>query len=148
MPNYQNGKIYALRSHQTEDVYIGSTTQPLAVRFAGHRAMRGKCSSLAVLQHPDAYIELVELYPCGTKEELNKREGEIIRFTSCVNKNIAGRSAKDWYQDKREFILAAKREAYRTNLDLKERKKSQSLERYYRMKASSKTDSEVATLAA
>ena len=37
MPNYQNGKIYAIRSHQTTDIYIGSTTQSLSVRFGEHK---------------------------------------------------------------------------------------------------------------
>jgi hypothetical protein len=146
MPDYQQGKIYALRSHQTEDVYIGSTTQPLALRFAGHKMMRAKCTSLVMFQYPDVYIELIELCPCNTKEELNKREGEIIRTTNCVNKNIAGRSAKQYWEENRDRILAAKREQYKSDPDLRQRKTKQSLERYYRLK--SKTNPEVATLAA
>ena len=37
MPNYQNGKIYCIRSHQTDNIYIGSTTQKLCVRMAEHK---------------------------------------------------------------------------------------------------------------
>lgn len=29
MPDYNKGKIYSLRSHQTNDIYIGSTCQKL-----------------------------------------------------------------------------------------------------------------------
>ena len=29
MPDYSKGKIYCLRSFQTDDVYIGSTAKPL-----------------------------------------------------------------------------------------------------------------------
>jgi hypothetical protein len=36
--NYQNGKIYTIRSYQTDDVYYGSTTQPLSKRLSGHKA--------------------------------------------------------------------------------------------------------------
>ena len=35
--NFQNGKIYCIRSHQTDKVYIGSTTQTLAQRFGKHK---------------------------------------------------------------------------------------------------------------
>jgi aspartate carbamoyltransferase regulatory subunit len=36
----------------------------------------------------DAYIELIEYFQCDTKEELSKREGEIMRSMDCVNKCI------------------------------------------------------------
>ena len=35
MKDYSTGKIYAIRSAQTGDIYIGSTIQPLCVRMAG-----------------------------------------------------------------------------------------------------------------
>ena len=31
-------------------------------------------------------IELVENYPCNSKEELEKKEGEYIKNNECVNK--------------------------------------------------------------
>lgn len=34
------------------------------------------------------YIELYELYPCGSREELGKREGEVIRLISNLNKKL------------------------------------------------------------
>jgi len=37
MPNYQNSKIYKVWSPQTDEVYIGSTTQPLSKRMVQHR---------------------------------------------------------------------------------------------------------------
>lgn len=36
--NYKNGKIYSIRSHQTNKVYYGSTAQLLCKRIAAHRA--------------------------------------------------------------------------------------------------------------
>ena len=44
------------------------------------------------------YIELFENFPCNSKEELNKREGEIIREIGTVNKTIAGRTHKEYYE--------------------------------------------------
>ncbi len=37
MPDYAQGKIYAIRIHLNEKVYVGSTTQPLSARMAEHR---------------------------------------------------------------------------------------------------------------
>ena len=39
MPNFQNAKIYSIRSHKTDEIYtmIGSTTQTLAQRIGKHR---------------------------------------------------------------------------------------------------------------
>lgn len=99
MPNYQRGKIYAIRSrNDPELVYIGSTCDELRVRLAGHRrdykrfqnGKYGNTTSFQVLAAGDAYIELIEEYPCNSKMLLNKREGEVMRATECVNKNIAG----------------------------------------------------------
>ena len=36
MVNFANSKIYAIRSHQTEKIYIGSTTQSLSRRLSEH----------------------------------------------------------------------------------------------------------------
>jgi hypothetical protein len=107
MPDYQQGKIYAIRSYLTDEVYIGSTTTALSQRMAIHRDVAkkdGLCSSKNILQKdPKAYIELIEAYPCNNREELCKREGEIIRATNnCINKSIAGRTVKEWYQDNKQ----------------------------------------------
>jgi len=111
--NYQNGKIYTIRSHQTDKVYYGSTTQLLCKRIAKHRYCYkdykdNKCryiTSFEIVQYDDAYIELYEDYPCETKNELEKQEGEIIRAnTNAVNKNIAGRSNKEYREDNKEAI--------------------------------------------
>jgi hypothetical protein len=53
----------------------------------------------------DVYIELIEDYPCNSKAELLKREGEIIRQTpNCVNRCVAGRTKKEWDSDNREHV--------------------------------------------
>jgi hypothetical protein len=53
------------------------------------------------------YIELYENYNCNSKEELNRREGEIIRQIGNLNKIIAGRTPQEYYKDhineKREY---------------------------------------------
>ena len=90
MPNFQNGKIYAVRSVSRPDlIYIGSTTQPLAMRFGGHKKPSNKCSSKVIIDIGDAYIDLIENFPCSDKNELNARENHYMRELTCVNKQVA-----------------------------------------------------------
>jgi len=52
-----------------------------------------KVKSFDLLQYDDAYIELVEKFPCDTKEQLLAREGHHIRTTgNCINRCIAGQT--------------------------------------------------------
>ena len=105
---YRNGKIYRIVSNQTHHQYIGSTTQPLKYRLAGHvrdfiRYQRSNqdsshsnsqyISSFEILKFSDAAIQLIEEYPCASKLALETREGHYIRNNSnCVNKVIPGRA--------------------------------------------------------
>ena len=79
MPNYANSKIYAIKSHQTDKVFIGATTQKLCKRIHNHRGdydekkyfnVSGDTlwkSFYDVVQFPDNYIELIEEYKCYSK---------------------------------------------------------------------------------
>jgi hypothetical protein len=62
------------------------------------------CTSFKIIKYPDAYIELLEQYPCNSREELNRREGSYIRKINCVNKNIAGRTKKQYRIDNADVI--------------------------------------------
>lgn len=109
MSNYKNGKIYAIRSFKTELIYIGSTICPLSRRVGQHRLdfkMNKNKSSKEIIKYTDNYIELIENYPCNNRDELCKREGEIIRknISKCVNNNIAGRNKKEWDIDNKSHI--------------------------------------------
>jgi hypothetical protein len=110
---YANGKIYCLRSHKTDNIYIGSTTQPLYKRLWKHKG--DKKNELA--NYDDVYIELIEEYPCKNKMELNRKEGEHIRANDCVNKIIAGRTRKEYYDDNRNEILEQKKQYRLDNVD-------------------------------
>jgi hypothetical protein len=90
---YHGGKIYTLRSPSTDKIYIGSTYNSLAKRKAEHK----KNKSNEISQLDDFYIELLENFKCENRDELNKREGELIRENDkCVNKNMAGRTKKEY----------------------------------------------------
>jgi hypothetical protein len=110
MPDYKQGKIYCIRSHQTENIYIGSTTQTLAQRLGKHRSCYKNhndekyhyVSSFELLKYDDHYIELIELFPCSCKAELHKREGELIRENDCVNKCIPGRTQREYRDNNKQ----------------------------------------------
>ena len=113
---FQNGKIYTIRSHQTNKYYIGSTNQKtLSQRLGKHRCGYKKyltnnnnkyTSSFEILQYTDHYIELLELYPCNTNDELHRREGELIRQyrSDVVNIQMAGRTQKEYRVDNIQVI--------------------------------------------
>ncbi len=104
MPDYSKGKIYTIRNKDDDTkIYVGSTIQSLAVRFGGHKAdsQREKCMNMKIYKEinndwTNWYIELYENYSCSSKEELNKREGEVIRLIGTLNKAIAGRSKNEY----------------------------------------------------
>ena len=51
--------------------------------------------------HP--YIELYEDYPTERKEQLNKREEEIIRKIGTLNKYIPCSTYKEYYDDNKIY---------------------------------------------
>lgn len=111
MPDYTKGKIYALRSSQTDDIYIGSTCTTLSQRMANHRSdfkrweegLGSYISSFHLLSFEDCYIELIEEFPCQNKEQLEQREGHYIRtIQTCCNKNHSKGSRKEymtWFRE-------------------------------------------------
>lgn len=113
---YKKGKIYTIRCRYDDTlIYVGSTIQTLCVRMAGHR--RNKTCSLYQYVNGDWdnwYIELYEEYPCNNKNILEKREGEVIRLIGSINKCIAGRNKKEYYQDNKEKF-AEQNKKYREN---------------------------------
>ena len=124
MTKYQQGKIYCIKSPHTSNIYIGSTIQPLSYRMSLHnyhyrKHTKGEYSNLSsfdIIKFGDAYIELIENFPCANKEELEKREGEIIRESpNSINNNIAGRTKQQYYEDNKESILERHKQYYEDN---------------------------------
>ena len=96
---------FIVRSRSRPDlVYVGSTVSPLSERMGRHRHPSNRCTSKQILDIGDAYIELIELCPCTSKEELERREGHFQRSMDCVNVNIAGRTGAEYREDNKESI--------------------------------------------
>ena len=125
MVNYNQAKIYKIWSPSTGLTYIGSTCSTLSKRISQHKdnktcyeaGKRSYVTSFKVLDQPDARIDLIEYFPCNNKIELNRREGEIIVQTQCINKQIAGQTKKEYQQNNKEKISERGKEYRQKNKD-------------------------------
>lgn len=129
---YGQGRIYKITSDATHLIYIGSTTCPLSVRMSKHRYnykkyTEGKyhrVSSFDIFAvDPKCQIVLLEEYPCGSREELVKRERHYVELHRpiCVNIQVPGRKHSEyaalWYANNRQAAAARHLEWYRKNKD-------------------------------
>lgn len=120
---YNNAKIYTLRCKDDDSlIYVGSTIQPLCKRLVGHKTasiLRPNTLIYKTINNDwsNWYIELYEEYPCNNKEQLNKREGEVIRQIGTLNKNISGRTPKEYYNENIAEITEKRKQYYKSNVD-------------------------------
>ena len=137
---YSNAKIYTIRSKFTDMVYVGSTCQPLNKRKGEHvkkyklylDAKYCYVTSFDIIKLGEYYIELLEEFPCENREQLLKREGELIRsMPNCCNKIISGRNIKEWeidnknrYQCKLCEFGSANKEKLRKHFETKKHQKN------------------------
>jgi hypothetical protein len=125
MNKFEEAKIYTIRNVESPfDIYVGSTIQRyLCQRFAKHlQDCRNGKNSLLYQRMRDTmltnwYIELYETFPCNTREELCRREGEVIKEIATLNKNIAGRSVAQWYLDNKRMVVDRMKMYYKANRD-------------------------------
>jgi hypothetical protein len=114
--NYKNSKIYKIVDIGYTKMYIGSTTQSLSKRFSVHKKdyikwknnKRTKTMVYDIFEEfgvDNCKIELIEECPCESRIQLCKKEGEYIKNNNCVNKNIAGRTDKEYYEGNKDTIL-------------------------------------------
>lgn len=118
MVNYSNGKIYKLVDNTNGNIYIGSTCKKLCQRIAQHRDdyrkyLNGKhhwVYSFKILENGNYDIILLEeVKDCESKEQLHARERFHIENNICVNKNIPGRTSKQYIADHKEHYQELER---------------------------------------
>jgi hypothetical protein len=122
---YKRGMIYTIRNINDETmIYVGSTINTLPKRFYRHKMDCKLGNSLIKLYNHIAdndwtnwYIELYENFPCNSKKELERREGQVIREIGTINKYIAGRTFKEWCEDNAEKIKENYKKYYEGNRD-------------------------------
>ena len=136
---YKNGKIYTIRcKNDNTFIYVGSTVQPLFKRWHQHKKIlnneKRKEYNIFLYQKiretnlENWYIELYEEFSCESKEQLNKREGEVIREIGTLNKRIEGRTQKEYREDNKEKILQSMKEYREKNKE----KKKEYIKEYYK----------------
>ena len=126
---YDSGKIYKIVNNQNSDIYVGSTTMELEQRMIKHKCdakQRPNLSKFYTYMNEIGInnfdIELLEEYPCETKEELLIREGELIKKFGNLNQRIEGRTEEDkkeygrqWKQNNRDRINQQRNERRKEN---------------------------------
>jgi hypothetical protein len=129
--DYSKGKIYKIITNINDDIYIGSTCEPnLGRRLSQHKTdykyyLNGKkgiyATSFKILETGNYDIVLIENYPCETKDQLHARERYWIENMECVNKNIPGRTVKEYcqnyYQKNKDYMNEQKRKWVSENRD-------------------------------
>ncbi len=105
--DFKNGRIYCIRNTIDDDIYVGSTCQPISKRMAKHRdsGKGGKNYNMKLyvkmreIGVDNFYIELIEECPCDNGEQLRRREGHFIREMATLNKNIAGQTPQEQHKE-------------------------------------------------
>jgi hypothetical protein len=124
--DYSKGKIYKLICNETGLVYYGHTTYKyLSQRLAKHKTdytrwiktSKHYITAFEVMKNNNYDMVLVESYPCNSIEELEARERNHIENNECVNKNIPGRSIKEWREANKEKIAEYLRQWREDNED-------------------------------
>ena len=139
--DFNNGKIYKVVDNSSDMVYIGSTCNTLEMRLKQHESQYkgfklGKTRNVTVfkiLDNNNYKIELIKLFPCDNKKDLELEEGKIIKEyrnkkLNAVNRCIVGQTksdyGKEYYQTKKDKINTKTKEYYQNNIDkIKESKK-------------------------
>ena len=106
MVNYQNGKIYKIINEDHKIIYIGSTAEyRLSTRYAKHK-----------LKAPNHKIILIENYACNNREELRKREQEVIEEHTNLLNEIRAYNSEEYIK---EYFIKKNKEWYENNIDFK-----------------------------
>jgi len=137
MVNYQEGKVYKIVPNTDDDIcYIGSTCKKyLCQRMAEHKqdykkwknGTHNKVTSYNLFEKygfENCRIELLEIYPCNSRDELTKKEAGYIRALNCVNKVLPDRTGQEiqekhkiYYCENRDTILEQRKKYQQENRD-------------------------------
>ena len=105
MVNYQNGKIYKLVNNVDDEIYVGSTCNPLYKRKGSHKSSAKIHPNIKVYNHlnevgwENVEIVLIENFSCDLKDELHRRERYWIdTLKPSLNKVIPTRTNQEYKQ--------------------------------------------------
>ena len=102
-------KIYKIIDNTNDNVYIGITQQKLYQRLNNHKQDCKRdafCISKQIIKNGDYKIELIE------ETDDKSRERYWIENTNCINKQIPGRTPKEYYNDNKHLLDKEKLKNY------------------------------------
>ena len=127
MNRYEKGKIYQIVDVGFNKCYIGSTCESLSKRMERHRSkykqyLKGKehTKTRSFVLFDEYGVEhckilWIEDYPCGSKKDLEAREGYYQQNTDCINKRIEGRTDKEYRDQNAEREKLRHQKYYQEN---------------------------------
>ena len=138
MDKYNNGKIYQIVTDEEGMCYIGSTVGKSSNRLSQHklhykRFLAGNSNYIPCFKLfekcgiDNCKIELLEYFPCSSKDELHKREREHIRNMNCLNMCVSGRNQKQYMLEHKE----EKAEYDKNYRDINKEKRQQQKREYH-----------------
>ena len=133
------GRIYVAKNTVNNMLYVGSTVGELNTRMKQHLRDMYKHPNIKLYKAMKEfepcifYINLLEEVVCENKRELRKQEGKYIRIIKPeLNKNIAGRSVKEYNEDNNVFLRVYRKLYYRNYRKTHREKFNQYHREYYR----------------
>lgn len=136
MVNYANGKIYKMVNNVDDEIYVGSTCNPLYKRKSDHKSNAKTRPNQPNYRHWNTIgwgnvdIVLIENYPCTTKDELHRRERHWIdELKPSLNRKVPTRTHQEYR--KREEYKAHRRAYFANNEDQAQKARTRASE-YYR----------------
>lgn len=115
MTDYYYSIIYTIKCIDDESlVYVGSTTRKMGERWLQHKkdSMDEKCKSYNSKFYKamrekgidNWKVELYERFPCESRAELSKREGEIIKEIGTLNTALPGCTPEEKRERQRQRV--------------------------------------------
>lgn len=130
MSDYSKGKIYTLFDVETDEIfYVGSTTESLRSRKNHHdHVLKYEKGNMKVYDYIrknkiEFDIQLHHNFPCMSKKELNREEGKLVKEFlekgyNLQNQVIPGRTMREYYYDRHEYVLELARVNREINKEL------------------------------
>lgn len=155
---YESGKIYKLIC-EDGTYYIGSTVRSLSSRLASHKHASKASNTSTAYAHINTIgwdhvrIQLIELFPCESKDQLLQREswhiGEAKHDNACLNTRspvavaeVHREQCKEYYRQHRDAILESRRKYHEEHREERANynkeyavRNAESLKEYYRQYA-------------
>ena len=114
--NYSKCKMYKIVSMNNPDlVYFGHTCDTLSRRFSKHKSSSNTTTSKIIIEKGDAIIILLEEYPCENEMVARSREAYYILNNNCVNKQIPGRTQKEYRDSHKEKMNEYQKEYHNSH---------------------------------